>query len=215
MGLRRFNLTDRDRQIVETLALRVRVLTVEQIARTWFGSNGDPVREAGRRIRRLESHGLVERFTALARPELPLRAPLWSWTPGHAPPCCTALATQLARRWRAPLVATRLVVATKAAGVSIGGAGGRRPRASELSHDITLAAVYLNRLGRLAADGDNWISEARLPGLGYGDHACLPDAVVESHGRQAAVEVGGAYSARKLAKFHEFCEERRLPYELW
>ncbi len=215
MNLNRSNLTKRDLAILETLALRVRVLTVDQIARTWFRATSDPVRQADHRLRTLTERGLIERFTVFARPELKMDAPAAAWRPGAAPPDFGKLSHLLVQRWTEPIKATPLVIVSQPAGNWLGGTGGRRPRRSEVSHDITLGGVYLRWLGLRCRPGDNWISEARLRGLGYGGRASLPDAMVESGGRRLVIEVGGEYPARKLASFHAFCQKERLPYEIW
>lgn len=58
-----------------------------------------------------------------------------------------------------------------------------------------------------------WISEAGL--LAAGASGKLPDALLKLRSGKIAVEFGGAYTARKLAEFHEYCERQRLAYEVW
>lgn len=97
----------------------------------------------------------------------------------------------------------------------MGGGGGRWPRRSELSHDLTLAEVYLGWLARPESAAERWISEAGLTKLGFGDRKRLPDAMIERATGRFAVEVGGEYAASKLAAFHRFCAQHELGYELW
>lgn len=215
MGLVRSDLTPRDRELLDTLTQRVRVLTRAQVARTWYAQTAAPERNADRRLRDLAARGLVERFVMSARPELILSQPLVCWVPGQPAPDFDRLAYRLEARWTAPAVPTHLVVASRAAGAWLGGSGGRRPRRSEVSHDIALAGLFLRRVAARPALRGLWLSEARLRCLGYGEQARLPDALIQNDQRCTAVELGGVYSAQKLAAFHEFCAGRDLGYELW
>lgn len=212
---RTLNVTARDRDILAVLARDVRVASVAQIARTWFAESADPARSADRRLSDLAAAGMIERFVMLARPELDLRAPLIRWEVGDATPDFPRLASRLAARWKDPLIRTPLVIATRTGGVQFGGTGGRRPRLSEVSHDVSLTGVYLRHFVRSNGSPTLWYSEARLAGLGFGDCTRLPDAMVQEGATRTAIELGGAYSAVKLAAFHRFCERENMGYELW
>lgn len=208
-------LTERDRDLLAALTQRVRVLTLPQVGRTWFGGTADPALQAGRRLRRLAAAGWVTLLTMKARPELELVGPLVDWRRGTPAPDFHRLARLLAIRWTEPIRPTALVLATATAGTRLGGAGGRRPRLSEVSHDITLAAVYLRWRDRAAATRGDWLSEARLTQLGFGAGTRLPDALVCCAERRIAIEVGGEYPPAKLRAFHDFCDGSGLDYELW
>jgi len=215
VGLDKANLTRRDLEILDTLTLRVRVLSLPQVAATWFGEARDAHRAAERRLIALDRRGLILRFVMAARPPLELDRPLASWQVGQAPPEFSTLAAALARRWRQRACPVPCVIATRSAGTWLGGHGGRQPRRSEISHDLTLANVYLRwRCENPYAIGE-WYSESRLSGLGFGKATRLPDALVRRDGQPWVVEVGGLYSADKLADFHAFCSVQGLPYELW
>lgn len=209
------NLTARDRAILDTLTRRVRVLSMDQVARTWYAKTVRPIQNAVKRLRSLEVAGLVEQFSMPARPELVLGGPLLTWHPGGKRPDWERLSYRLTARWNKPAVPTPLIIATRSAGTWLGGFGGRRPRRSEVSHDLSFAGVYLHWLRCNPSQRDDWISEARLRHLGFGDQARLPDALVQRDGRRTVIELGGAYSADKLREFHGFCADRGLPYELW
>lgn len=212
---RTVNLTARDREILATLARDVRVATVAQIARAWFAESTTPTRSADRRLSDLAAAGTIERFMMLARPELDLKAPLICWRVGDMAPDFPKLASRLAARWKARLVRMPLVIASAASGTSFGGHGGRRPRLSEVSHDVSLAAVYFKRFVGSRTPRTIWYSEARLAELGFGDRTRLPDAIIEDCVGRTVIELGGVYSAVKLAEFHEFCRREKMGYELW
>jgi len=209
------NLTDRDQQVIQTLTHRVRVLTLDQIARTWFPDGDHPRSNASRRMGVLERTGLLARATILARPELVADVPVLRWFPGHAAPPFEKLAYGLVSRWTQPAVPTAIFMATRSAGIRSGGFGGRRPRRSEATHDVCLAGVYLRLLEIEPLVAQTWVAESKLRHRGFGENAMLPDAMMERGGRSIVVEFGGAYSAAKLKLFHEFCKGRDLPYELW
>lgn len=215
MALNRANLTPRDREILDALTLRVRVMSINQVAHTWFGRTAEPARYAARRLSALAAAGLIDQHSMPARPELLLHHPLVTWTPDTAPPDFDRLAYTLEVRWKAPAVPTHIVIASRAAGNWMGGSGGRLPRRSEVSHDLTLARLYLTWCVGGPRAGRRWISEASLRQEGFGDDDRLPDAIVEEDGRRRVIELGGVYGAAKLRGFHEFCVEHEWPYELW
>ncbi len=215
MVLQRSNLTPRDRDLLVVLTRAVRVLSVDQIAAHWFAAATDAGRAATRRLGVLQERGLIDVFRMPARAVVVPSRPVAEWGPGNAAPDFVLLARMLAQRWTQPASPVSCVVATSASGTWLGGDGGRRPRRSEISHDLLLGELYLAWRRRTPDGIAEWISESRLRRLGYGDQTRLPDAMVDAGGIRRVIEVGGEYSASKLAEFHEFCAKRGLPYELW
>lgn len=208
-------LTTRDREILEVLTRRVRLLTLPQIARTWW-SGKHAAQSAKRRLQELQSRGLLEAFTAYAHPELSLLHPVYDWTPGRDAPNFGALSYQLVSRWIEPHAPVPAVIATREAGVSFGGYGGKRPKRVEENHDVHLAAVFLRLRATSPQLAECWQSEETIrrsrpnaPG------EKLPDAIVRFNGGQKVVDFGGEYSAEKLESFHRWAEEKALPYEFW
>lgn len=215
MVLQPANLSPRDRELLEALTRHVRVLSVEQIAAHWFTPTANPKRAASRRLRALEARGMIEMFSMAARPITAPSRPLIRWESGNGQPDFGDLARTLAQRWTQPAIPTACIIASAPAGTWLGGDGGRRPRRSEISHDLLLGAIHLN-WRRVNREPDaEWISESRLRRLGFGDQTRLPDAIVDICGARHVVEIGGEYSAAKLLEFHEFCVEQGLSYELW
>lgn len=213
--MKRTGLTSRDLAIIDTLTLRIRVLSIDQIARKWFAETSNPRRSALRRVAGLVEAGAVERYDAHARPELVLTRPMIIWMPGSPAPEFERVSYQLAARWRVPAVPVTVVIASRDAGSWTGGYGGRRPRRSELSHDLSMARIYLNWMQRDPTPTARWISEATLRRHGFGERGTLPDALVDEAGKRRVIELGGVYGARKLREFHRFCATRGLTYELW
>ena len=212
-------LSSRDDELLDTLTLRVRMLTLEQAARTWWPSSAHARRAARRRLRELEAAGLVRLFELAAHPELPLLAPVFQWRPREPRPDLHKMAYALAVRWtQAPPVRHTAVIATRDAGRHYGGWGGRFPRPTERTHDLHMAAVYLLKRAANPAAAAHWCSEEKLRetrgGKPDGERRHLPDAVV-TRPKRTAIEFGGAYRVDKLQSFHDYCEGVGLPYEMW
>ena len=210
-----FTLTWRDRDMLETLTLRVRVMSVEQVGRRWFSNSNEPTPLAVRRLRILERAGLVHLGTRASRPTPEFHSPLAIWNPGEAPPDFAEIARRTFARWRERAVSIHLAVATRRAGTYFGGEGGRWPRESETSHDLALASVYLRHFSPNQETARTWQSEARLRGKGFGDDMRLPDARCVRDGRHVFIELLGEYRHEKLRDFHEFCMEQETGYEFW
>jgi len=212
-------MTPRDVQILEVLTKRVRVLSLDQIARTWWTGSSNPPRIARERLRTLSAQGLVEVQLLPAYPELPLTSPVLSWHPKQVEPDFGAVSFKLQSRWKKDPVLTTCVSATKLAVSRFGGHGGRAPRAVELSHDIHMAAVFLRYRERHPEILKHWTFEEQVKAERRRDLAPrglkLPDAFLRLPEGSRAVEFGGAYSKEKLLAFHAYCKEYQFPYEIW
>lgn len=211
-------LTDLDERILWTLTRKIRLVTLDQAARTWWSSSPRPLAAAKSRLRRLSSDGLVRLVSVMAHPEIKLVAPVFSWAPGDKDPPFGRIAYQLQVRWRRPLVATPIVIATKEALRRFGGyIGDRLPRPAEVSHDVNLSSVYLQLLADDPARARFWVSEHQLYAEGGGRNERLPDAILRSARNRPdgnlIIEFGGAYTKSKLQQFHS--EFSAFRYEVW
>lgn len=209
-------LTERDRAILTALTRKVRLLTIAQIARTWWDGNADPERNAKRRLAELERSGLVRSISISAHPELPLPYPEFVWKPGEPEPEFAPLSYRLQSRWVLPASVVVAVVGTKLSANLFGGKITRLPREDEQNHDVHLGALYLRFLKLFPEQAEAWLSEElirRTRPQRRGEK--LPDALVELNGRKHVVEFGGAYSKDKLKRFHGFCRWKRYSYEIW
>jgi hypothetical protein len=212
------NLTTRDRHLLTALTRRVKVLTQLQVDRTWCSDANSSQQTSLKRLRRLESEGLVQCVTMMAHPEIPLAEPVLAWTPGNELPDFRAVAFQLRSRWNMPLVPTRLILATRLANHRFGGyIGSQLPQRTEVTHDIHLAQVFLWYLHHRPAYAKRWVSEHELYARGGGRNERLPDALIEDRDRERQrdliVEFGGAYTKTKLLDFHDALRGQR--YEIW
>lgn len=206
--------TARDADLLATLTLRVRLMTVWQVAQVWW-PDGQSQQAPRQRLARLAEAGLVEVCTVNAHPIAPATQPLWVWKPGQAEPDATEVAGRARRRWRAVAIPTEVCVATRLTGNLLASKSHGLPRPEQLDHDLLLAMVYVRYRKlhpRLAA---LWVGEHALGKAGYGIKD--PDAFLQDKsGRiQRVIESAGRYSVAQMRSFHEHCCEHDLPYELW
>jgi len=205
-------MTARDNEIFQILTHRVRVLSLEQIASKWWRGNRASAR---RRLLELAAEDLLRITTAMALPSPALDAPSAIWRPGEPEPDFGALSYRLRSRWKDSLRRTTIATATERAVARFGGFAARMPRASELSHDIALAEVYIGMERGNPKRASAWRSEAELYARGEGDHDKLPDAMIVSRSEKTVIEFGGAYPKAKLLELHKFCVARQWAYEVW
>lgn len=213
---RSLRLTPRDHAILDALTQRVKVLSVEQVRRTWW--TGHAVATAAARLRYLTAGGWVEEVRLVASAaDFEVDEALAVHQPHEREPDWRNLLPITRSRWRTTLRAVRGFVATPLAARTFGGFA-RSPRPSEATHDLFLASVYLARVSRDPDAGDRWSGEGKLATEIRAGCGVVADALVtrDGGGASTAVEVVGAsYSEEKLRAFHEACERRGWSYELW
>jgi hypothetical protein len=207
-------LTERDQEIIFTLTHHVRVLTVPQIARTWWKSSKESAGCAVARVKILQRENLLLVDRVPAHPELPMSAPTISWEPGQQPPNFGRCSYRLQSRWKLHPVMTICVSGSRAAARRFGGFGGRLPRQVERTHDIHLAGVYLYYREHFPERLHGWVFEESLRQI-HRTGEPLPDVVLEHEGHRKIIEFGGAYPKAKLQHLHAFLENETLPYEVW
>jgi len=184
-----------DQAICEMLERHTPVLTVPQIARSWFSCTHEPLKVAGRFVRRLAKHGVVQIASEMLHPELDVSEPLLSWEPtmDESPDLGRVAWRAKARFSEAP---TRTVVARLA---------GKEPRrTTALIHDVMLAGVFLDYLRQDASVAERWRSErdfspSELPRFGNR----LPDAVLREENHEVLIDCIGSYDKRRLTQTFE------------
>ena len=206
-------LTPRNLDVLETLTRRVRLLSLQQVARIWW-PDGHSTAGAIRRCDSLSADGWIERHVINAHPQLAIR-PLSVWNPGEDEPEFAVLSQLCRTRWSLAAVPTPVIVATPRAANLFGSTSRGLPAVEHRNHDLRLAQVYVHyrrQQPRLAAQ---WLGEHALPKAGY--RLKDPDAfLVDTAGRvRRVIESAGRYDIEQLESFHEHCVESDLPYELW
>lgn len=194
--------------LVRVLTRFVRVLTVEQAQRFGLATDG-ALRQTIEQHRR---RGILATLRVPVIAIEPAGQPLLKWVPGDPGPEWDELSRRLRRRWGGDAVMRTLVHATRLGGSLHGSRPGRPPRSSEASHDVALAEIFLRHFHRQPA---GWRREDELPAEPFAHAPVRPDACVFRKGRVVAIELGGRYRPEKLKRFHDFCDDREVPYELW
>lgn len=206
--------TNRDLDIVETLTRRVRLLSIEQIARIWWPA-ADGLRVVRRRLQRLIDGRLLDQTMVNAHPPLPVSSPLTVWMPGDDAPDAAAVSAQARSRWTEVAVPTDVFSATRLGANLFGSSGGRLPDFNHRDHDLLFGQVYAVYRTTRPGEANMWVGEDALSKAGY--RIKDPDAflVNDCGHRLRVIESTGRYSVRQVESFHEYCVERDLPYELW
>ncbi len=202
--------------MVSALALKIRLLSFDEILRSWWPASKSATTNARRRLTELVHDGLLVRERAYARPRLPLEIPISRWKPGEPAPDYGKLSWTVKRRWTEPPREVTVYLASRRAAAIFGGkANGKIKNLSQATHDIHLGALYLKLCREAPTIAAGWIGEDILAPTR--EHQKLPDAILHDRdGRpRLVVEFGGAYPAERLQAFHEDCAARELPYELW
>lgn len=211
---RKMIIQDRDRTILKALTCKVRLLTQRQLADFfWKGS----LPNARRRMKWLRANGLVERVVLIARLITALSGPLATWEPGQPPPNFGAIAHQAQVRWRrTPARSCVTWVATEKAAHLFGGVRrGELKNPLQASHDIGVAAVWLRMKQVDPRWARSWQSEDMLAHTRRGQK--IPDAFIVDDERRVVwvVEFIGEYDRQRVQAFHEDCESRGIPYQMW
>ena len=210
-------LTPRDYEILGSLTTAVRVMTVSQIGRGWWSSSTDPTTDARHRITRLCAAGFLRIAKVLAMPLPEITAPLLIWRPGEIEPDFGKLSWKARARWQQGARQTRIVLASKrGARLFTGRSDPALSRHFQLTHDLGVAEVFLAFRAQRPHLIPSWRGEVCYAHLRR--NRKIPDAVITTSDLWpplVAVEFAGAYSRERVRKFHFFCLQERLAYELW
>ena len=192
------------------------MFTVAQIGRTWWSEAKAPAEAAMKRLRELERTDHLRRYVVMSHPELALRAPVVTWSPGDPEPELGPVAYRLQTRWTLAPAAKVTFLATDRTANQFGGDVRALPKEGEQTHDVHISTVYLwyrEHRPDEAADwrSEAWVKKSRPDAPGEK----LPDAMIRRANSAKVIEFGGAYPKERLIAFHEFCKRRAVPYDLW
>ncbi len=227
--------TDRRREIVHALTLKVRYLSLSQLARHWWSDTPAGQRKVRQAVSSLVSAGYLERRDVMVEPALDLREPVFVWHPGDHEPRFGAISYQLQSRWktaaRGPeggIEVVPIVTATRKAAVRFGGFARGIARPDQVGHDLHCSQIYLQLAREDPTAAAAWTFEETLQywrrrrssgerNEGRPLREKLPDAaLVDREGNiEMVVEFGGRYDAKRVEKLHVWCEALSYPYQLW
>lgn len=210
-------LTSRDSEILDHLSMSVRLFSLDQIARAWWGDSEDPRKLADERILRLARAGWVERYSVLARPIPEITAPVVCWRPGQSPADFGKVAWRVQSRWKKGPRKCLVVVASDRTTKSRLGKSARGIRQYfQLTHDLGVAETFLRFRETRPEEATLWRGEGMIASLRR--QRKVPDAIISGDAiwpPKLIVEFAGDYARNRIEVFHWFCEKERLAYELW
>ena len=207
-------LRKRDLEILAVLTTKVRFLSLRQIAETHFAND---IANSIRRLDYLEERGILVSYRLNTRTPPPIDSPLVVWTPGQDQPNFTRLAYQLTKRWLRQGTRIRMCyfAGTKFEAITGVRCQSKPVHPLQASHDLGLAGLYLHFRCVRPNEAICWLGEhARSPVELKNQQ---PDAVLLDSMKEPvkAIEYGGLYNAKRLERFHRWCQQRSLPYEIW
>ena len=203
-----------EEQILRVLADSIRVLTLRQIAKTWWTDTRWGRTRASAAMNDLAREGWLHVQRLLSRTIQSFVDPLVDWQPKDRRPDFASVARRLHRRAMVAAKPVKVVYAAKRAVTFFG--NGRAPaiKLTQMTHDLNVSELYLhyrrNGFARCL-----WLSEDRLPR----DWPLRerPDALLKNHRGQLlrAVEYGGDYPVSRLVELHTGLASINLGYHLW
>ncbi len=207
--------TQRDIDILRTLALKVRMLTLKQVANLWWKPSPRRMSNARRRLRLMCDADLLSSYSLNTHPLLNLELPVCAWQPGDRRPSPGKVSYGLRSRWTEPSIPQTVYMATKKSIFLFASySSGLPSKPFDWTHDLHVAVVYCYYHRHRPEEFPLWIGEDALPKAGF--RVKDPDAfIVRSGQAKKVVEFGGRYDKQRCLDFHLHCEDRELPYELW
>lgn len=206
--------------ILDTLARRVRLATVEQLATIVSTVNGEATttRRVRRCLRRLEQEGCIV-TSRLALKVFELDRPLYRWRPGDLFTEADALAWTAAKRVAETKPRRCTIYRVTREGARRCGSGGNVPQCqpTQIEHDLGCTAMLIAVAQRDPALFHAWVGEDEIRRsfrpLWPAEFRKVPDAaIVRSDDRiERFLEFCGQYSAERIERFHRHCQRHHIP----
>jgi len=210
-------LTKRDDQIFHTLGFKVRLMTFNQIASTWWNDTKSGVESAKKRLSSLVKSGYLKCLYVNAQPIIEINGPVFTWLPqGNTSPDAIYLSKKFKNRLSSPPQITPVYILSRKCANLIGGIGGKLINPLHATHDLHVSEVYIFLLKNDPDSAYAWIGEDFFKKRGK--DLVDPDAIIQSTTNQAQeifVEFCGKYDAKRILHFHNDCQNNNMGYQLW
>lgn len=209
-------MTPREKEITAVLCNSIRVMSIFQIAQTWWSLTPWGISRTKSVIKKMSDEGWLKLQQAVSRPVTALERPLVVWSPGATQANFTRLSRRLHTRASEPAEIISVVFATEKANRIFGVGKLATVKLTQMTHDLHVTEIYLNYRRRGLAE--RWIGEDRFPGWWPID--VRPDAALQNRlgGLTRAIEYGGDYSSERLHELHTALSGFGgvgLSYEIW
>ncbi len=207
------SLSNSDLMLVEIVTRCVAMMTVQQIASLFSGQGSSNV--VRRRIVKLVKAGWLELHHIVACKPVPANNPFFRWFPGGDEPDFEDISRFCRLRSAGRQMRIDVVCATSKSANLMGSSAVGMPRPEHWNHDLNLAGVYCTYRRRWPLQSRLWVGEHALPKAGY--RIKDPDAFLVDHEGNVlkVIEMAGVYSELQVERFHQFCAENDLGYEIW
>ena len=207
-------LTDRDLDIIETLTCRVPLLTFQQATRLWWPDCMKD-RTARRRFEKLSQSKWISQHVVNITPLSTVTEPLFAWAPGIEAPDAVALAQQAQARRRNAARPTQVLAASPPAAAMMGSTAHGLPAPQRRDHYVNLAAVYVLYRTKNPNLARQWVGEHARAKSSFRQRTV--DAVLRGPDASpiGLIHVAGRWEPHQVERFHDFCQQSNLPYELW
>lgn len=202
-------LIERDLQIADVLACRVRVMEFRQIAAVWWDGNETATR---RRLTALVNAGVIDRTVANVCPRG--NRPRFTWSAGDRTPDIDSLREHTRRQWLKPTRPCELFSASKLTANLFGQDAAHFSAIDDRNRQLLLSDAFVNCTTTRSMEASHWhtSSTENMEESGQG----RPDVLIAenaNHPARAIATLSG--SPRRLEELHSFCADQELPYELW
>ena len=207
-------LTERDRDILETLTLRVPMLSLAMVLELWWPDRSSDER-ARRRLAELDTSGWISRYVVNAHPRSYPRTSLIAWRPGMPVPDLAHVTEICRNRWSRPAVPTDVIVATPLAASLHGSTARKLPSPEHRDRLLHLGSVYVMWRQSRPWLAHHWVGRDALSRNGF--RMKDPDAVIHGDSGEVAhvIQAAGRCGPDWIERFHWSCAEWGASYELW
>ena len=110
---------------------------------------------------------------------------------------------------------TEVIVSSRETASLLGSSVYGLPPLERRDHELHVSAVYVQYEICHKEMADMWVAAFALPKTGYRESR--PDAMLRNTAGESlrAIRACGRCRATQLERFHNYCVEQSLPYELW